>query len=228
MKKTNQNLIRIMIKIKLMCLIITLGYTGLNATVWSQEKRINLKSNQVNLVQLFQQMQKKTELKFVFNHEDVQGYTCHSDITGKTVKEILDLVLTDTPLTYEILNDHVIISSRTVNQLPQVKGINITGKVTDQQGDVLPGVSVAIKGTALGVATDTDGKFTLTIPDANTILVFSFIGMKSYELKITKNKTDYNIILENDNQTLEDVVVTGFGTKIKGKFYRFSSNCFPE
>lgn len=80
-----------MIKIKLMCLIITLGYTGLNATVWSQEKRINLKSNQVNLVQLFQQMQKKTELKFVFNHEDVQGYTCHSDITGKTVKEILDI-----------------------------------------------------------------------------------------------------------------------------------------
>ena len=218
MKKTNQNLIRIMIKIKLMCLIITLGYTGLNATVWSQEKRINLKSNQVNLVQLFQQMQKKTELKFVFNHEDVQGYTCHSDITGKTVKEILDLVLTDTPLTYEILNDHVIISSRTVNQLPQVKGINITGKVTDQQGDVLPGVSVAIKGTALGVATDADGKFTLTIPDANTILVFSFIGMKSYELKITKNKTDYNIILENDNQTLEDVVVTGFGTKSRASF----------
>lgn len=74
------------------------------------------------------------------------------------------------------------------------------------------------KGTALGVATDADGKFTLTIPDANTILVFSFIGMKSYELKITKNKTDYNIILENDNQTLEDVVVTGFGTKSRASF----------
>ena len=218
MKKTNQNLIQIMIKIKLMCLILTLGYTGLNATVWSQEKRINLKSDQMNLVQLFQQMQKKTELKFVFNHEDVQGYTCHSDITGKTVKEILDLVLTDKPLTYEIFNDHVIISSRTAAQLPQVKGIHITGTVTDQQGEVLPGVSVAIKGTALGVATDADGKFTLTIPDANTILVFSFIGMKTYELKIAKNKTDYKIILENDNQTLEDVVVTGFGTKSRASF----------
>ncbi len=218
MKKTNQNLIRIMIKIKLMCLIITLGYTGLNATVWSQEKRINLKSDQVNLVQLFQQMQKKTELKFVFNHEDVQGYTCHSDITGKTVKEILDLVLTDKPLTYEIFNDHVIISPKTATRLPQVKGINITGTVTDQQGEVLPGVSVAIKGTALGVATDADGKFTLTVPDANTILVFSFIGMKPYELKIAKNKTHYNITLENDNQTLEDVVVTGFGTKSRASF----------
>ena len=144
MKKTNQNLIQIMIKIKLMCLILTLGYTGLNATVWSQEKRINLKSDQMNLVQLFQQMQKKTELKFVFNHEDVQGYTCHSDITGKTVKEILDLVLTDKPLTYEIFNDHVIISSRRAAQLPLVKGIHISGGVTDMHGQVLPGVSVAI------------------------------------------------------------------------------------
>lgn len=219
MKKTIQNLLWVTIKIKLMFLVIILGYSGLNAEVWSQQKRIDLKLDQADLVQLFEQIQEKTGLKFIFNHEDVQGYKTEGTISGKTVQEILDLALGDKPLKYEILNDHIIISQGNIRQLPQVKTVTVTGKVTDEKGEVLPGVSVFIKGTSLGIATDAEGKFSLTVPEAdNSVLIFSFVGMKTYELKISRNKTHYNVILQNETQALDDVVVTGYGTKSRASF----------
>lgn len=208
-----------MIKIKLMCLVIILGYSGLNAEVWSQEKRINLKTEKADLIQLFEQIQKQTNLKFVFNHEDVQDYSFgNKEIINKTVQEILDIAFQNKPLRYEILEDHIIISRQGTPQLPQVKNIIITGKVLDENGEPLPGVSVSIKGTTLGIATDLEGKFSLPVTDTENTLVFSFVGMKTVELKLSKNKTNYTVILKNDSQTLDDVVVTGYGTKSRASF----------
>ena len=208
-----------MIKMKLMCLVVALGCTSLNAEVWSQEKKINLQLGEVNLEQLFEQIQQQINLQFVFNHEDVQGDKVNANITGKTVAEILDAALKDKPLKYEILSNYIVISPKTIQPTQQTKEIKITGKVTDESGEVLPGVSVFIKGTSLGVATDIDGKFALSVPaDKNIVLVFSFIGMKPYELKLNHEKTDYTVILQNDNQALEDVVVTGYGNKSQASF----------
>lgn len=66
MKKTIQTLIWIMIKIKLMFLVIALTYNSLNAEVWSQEKKINLQLGEVNLETLFEQMQQRTHLRFIY------------------------------------------------------------------------------------------------------------------------------------------------------------------
>lgn len=141
-----------MIKMKLMCLVVALGCTSLNAEVWSQEKKINLQLGEVNLEQLFEQIQQQINLQFVFNHEDVQGYKVNANIKGKTVAEILDAALKDKPLKYEILSNYIVISPKTIQPTQQTKEIKITGKVTDESGEVLPGVSVFIKGTSLGVA----------------------------------------------------------------------------
>lgn len=219
MKKNIQKLIWIMIKMKLMCLIVALGCTSLNAEVWSQEKKIDLQLGEVNLEQLFEQIQRQINLQFVFNHEDVQGYTVNMNMKGKTVAEILDAALEGKPLKYNILSDYIVISPKTQQPTRQAKEIKITGKVMDENNEALPGVSVSIKGTSLGVATDIDGKFTLSVPDSkNLVLVFSFIGMKTHELKLDPEKTDYTIILQNDNQALEDVVVTGYGNKSQASF----------
>ena len=75
MKFLCRNLIWIMIKIKLVFLVLILGFSSLNAKVWSQQDRIDLVFENMNMVQLFEQIQQKTNLKFVFNHEDVQKYT---------------------------------------------------------------------------------------------------------------------------------------------------------
>lgn len=112
MKKTIEKLIWLMIKMKLMCLVIALATTSLNAEVWSQQKKISLRLGETGLEQLFEEMQQQTKLKFIFNHEDVVGYTVSGSLRGMTVAEVLDAALADKPLKYEIVDDHIIISPK--------------------------------------------------------------------------------------------------------------------
>lgn len=91
----------------------------------------------------------------------------------------------------------------------------IKGKVTDaMDNSTLPGVSVRIKGTDMGAATDIDGNFTLQAEGAD-ILIFSFIGMKSQEVAVN-NRSVINIALEAETEVLDDVVVVGYGVRKKG------------
>lgn len=90
----------------------------------------------------------------------------------------------------------------------------ITGRVTDESNSPLPGVSVVIKGTQKGTVTDPNGKFKLDVPDANSTLVFSFVGYMAKEV-IVGNQTAINISLQADNKMLEEIVVIGYGTQKK-------------
>ena len=86
----------------------------------------------------------------------------------------------------------------------------VTGKVTDVSNNPLPGVSVLIKGTAQGVTTDFDGKYTIKVKDGD-ILEFSSIGMKNKQVKVNGQKV-INVVLEEDNVALQEVVVTSYET----------------
>ena len=89
----------------------------------------------------------------------------------------------------------------------------VTGKVTDQQtGLPMPGVSIKVKGTTTGTTTNTDGQFTLKVPSAESILVFSNVGYIGYETKVGTT-TNFTIPLLVQEKSLEDVVVVGYGTK---------------
>ncbi|MFD1875606.1 SusC/RagA family TonB-linked outer membrane protein [Hymenobacter bucti] len=89
--------------------------------------------------------------------------------------------------------------------------ITVTGRVTsEEEGEGLPGVTVLVKGTSNGTATDTDGRFTLTVPD-NAVLVFSSVGFKGREVAVSG--TTLNVKLTADNKALDEVVVVGYGTQ---------------
>jgi len=137
----------------------------------------------------------------------------NAKIQGKTLEEALDILFSDKPLKYEITGEHVIISKTTEKQQQQTpKMIEITGTVVDENGSALPGVTIMIKGTSLGTATDVNGSFKLQVPESNTPnnLLCSFIGMKTQEIKLVNGKTNYKIVMEDEAQKLEDVVVTGY------------------
>ena len=214
-----------MIKMKLACLVVLLTCSGLSAKVWSQQERINLKFEQVTFVQLFDLIQQKTNLKFVFNHEDVQGFQANKqNFTGKTVSEILDVVVKGKPFAYEILADHIVVS-----RVAQEKKHTVKGNVVDETGLPLPGVSVIIKGTTVGVATDADGNFQLEIAKLEgVILQFSMVGMKTQDVKIAPNRLSYNVVMQMDAQELEDVVCTGYQTLNKINTTGSFSSIRPE
>ena len=91
------------------------------------------------------------------------------------------------------------------------QGIIITGTV-DDAGLPLPGVNVTVKGTTIGVMTDTDGKYSITIPNENVVLMFSFVGFISREITVGNQRT-INVTLDEDTRLLEEVVVVGYGTQ---------------
>ncbi|MBL0744115.1 TonB-dependent receptor [Chryseolinea sp. Jin1] len=90
----------------------------------------------------------------------------------------------------------------------------VKGTVTDEAGSPLPGVNVLVKGTSIGTVTDSNGNFSLNAPDENAILVFSFIGYSSKEIAVSSQSL-INTSLSPDTQTLEEVVVIGYGTQKK-------------
>lgn len=90
----------------------------------------------------------------------------------------------------------------------------ITGKITDSNGDPLPGVTVMAKGTKTGTVSARDGSYRITVPDEAKILVYSYIGYSSHEESIG-NKTVINVIMVEDNTSLDEIVVTGYGAKME-------------
>ncbi|MGN0281873.1 MAG: SusC/RagA family TonB-linked outer membrane protein [Prevotella sp.] len=96
----------------------------------------------------------------------------------------------------------------------QQKGIQISGKLTDAAGEELIGASVFVKGnTANGTVSDLSGDFKLTVPSENSVIVFSYVGMVTKEIKVGKKRV-FNVTLAEDNQ-LTEVVVVGYGQQKK-------------
>jgi iron complex outermembrane receptor protein len=98
----------------------------------------------------------------------------------------------------------------------------VTGSVSEDSGMSLPGVSVVVKGTTNGTVTDIDGKFNITVADANSILVFSFVGMVTQEFKVGTQSV-INVVMATDSEQMEEVVVTALGIKREVKKLGFSA-----
>jgi len=91
------------------------------------------------------------------------------------------------------------------------QGLQITGNVVGaDDGSALPGVTVIVKGTTVGAVTDFEGKFSITVPEGNETLVFSFVGMQTQEIAIG-NSTVINVAMEVDAVNMDEVVVIGYG-----------------
>ena len=92
--------------------------------------------------------------------------------------------------------------------------ITVSGKVSDEKGAGLPGVSVVVKGSTQGTTTDGTGSYRITAPNANATLVFSFVGYGRQEI-VVGSRTTVNVTLSPDDQTLNEVVVVGYGSQLK-------------
>jgi hypothetical protein len=90
----------------------------------------------------------------------------------------------------------------------------VSGRVTDAQGQPLPGVTVLLKGTALGTSTDADGRYALAgVPSQRATLVFSFVGYMTRTLPAPAPGTALRVVLQADHRALSEVVITGYGTQ---------------
>lgn len=127
-----------------------------------------------------------------------------------------------------ILSQNMAVASDTSsNVAAQQATRKINGKVTDANGAPLPGVSIFVKGTTIGVISDMDGNYTLSIPSDAKTLVFSFVGMKPAEIAVD-SKSKYNVTLQESTQSIGEVVAIGYGTMKKSDVTGSVSSVTPE
>jgi TonB-linked SusC/RagA family outer membrane protein len=123
--------------------------------------------------------------------------------------------VTHYPLSYISLEDHFALRQFMLkNSVKNV--VNISGRVTSEDGETLVGASVIFKGTTVGTTTDVSGRYVLDAPDPNGTLVFSYIGYMTQEVLIN-NRQEINVSLMPDIQALKEVQIVGYGTQAKAE-----------
>jgi len=195
-------------------LILNLQMSG---SVWSQTTTMSVRLKNATLQELLTKIEKGSEYRFFYNNDEVDvNQRISVDAEEKTIGIILETALKGLPYSFKESENKLIVIERTneVNNalLPNAQqGKKVTGKVTDQTGASLPGVSVVVKGTTIGVITDTNGMFYLSNFPENSTLQFSFVGMKTQEIAVG-GKSAINVVMEDEIVGIEDVIVIGYGT----------------
>ena len=193
------------------------------------DKIIKIGFKNENLKTILKKIERESSVSFVVPIDEVETYK-HISIEAKerSLKDLLETVLKDTGLQYKLVSKKTILiyagdkpGEASLENKSKDSGINIalksetdisiSGKVTDESGEGLPGVSVLVKGTTSGTVTDASGGYTLNVPDNSSVLVFSYVGFLTQEIAVG-NRTSVNIVLKQDLKTLEEVVVVGYGT----------------
>ncbi|TKG97393.1 SusC/RagA family TonB-linked outer membrane protein [Puteibacter caeruleilacunae] len=203
---------------KLTLFLLCLNVFVVSASSYSQVAKFTLKGENVELEEVLQKIKQSSEFSFFYNHElvDVKK-AVNYNVRNATINELLNQVLKDTDLKYEIVDRTIVIapdkSAKAVAPVPAQKK-TIKGKVTDEEGEPLPGASVVVKGTTIGITSDFDGNYELEIPEGVKVIVVSFVGMKPQEIEIA-GQTTINVVLESDAFGLEEVVAVGYGSMKK-------------
>ena len=195
-----------------MCIIfIFLFSLNLSANVYSQKNLVSLDLSDVSVEQFVKAVKQQTEQRFMYNSKLVnKAGKVSVKVKDMELEEVLKMVLEKVNLEFEFYNNVILIRAKEDVSAAQQKRL-IKGSVKDDKGLPLPGVTVLVKGTMTGVATDIDGKFELKCDsDTPVVLVFSFVGMKNKEITVGQQQQEVNVVLESEAENLEEVVVTGY------------------
>lgn len=194
------------------------------ANASGQVAKITMKMENATIDELIKTVRTETDYKFLYRIEEVNKYGKRDvNLQNASIEEFLTNILKGTNLSYEIENDVIIIRPSKDDDKKTKEARNIKGTVYDEKGQTLPGATIMIKGTAVGVVTDADGKFKLEIPRMDSIvLVVSFIGYETLHLPLSEDpkddKKELVIKLKEDITEMEEVVVTGYGKVRKESF----------
>ena len=193
-----------------------LGCVSVSARSVAQNQRVSLNLRNCTVMQLFEEIQQQTRLFFFYDQKHFQGQnvlTVRAD--DEEVGGLLKRLFADKNVEF-VFEDQTVIVRPAVSR-KQVNGKVVKGVVRDAAGHVLPGVTVVLKGTTLGTSTDIDGKYTLTLPEGEHVLVFSMIGMKMQEFPLG-TRTELDVTLQEEVAEMEEVVVTGIFKKAKESY----------
>ena len=203
---------RIVITMKLIIIISFVLSFSVAASSYSQTKSLNIDvTTPASVKSVLKMIEEQSNYRFFYTSELADlDKTVTVSLNDKNIFEVLNSLFDGTSVGYRVLeNNFVVLSLESILQ-----GNTVTGTIIDTYGDPLPGVTVMVKGTTTGTASDAKGAYTLQVPDGDATLVFSFVGFLTQEIRVGE-KQNINITLLEDTRILEEVVVVGYGTQKK-------------
>jgi TonB-linked SusC/RagA family outer membrane protein len=187
-----------------------------SANSYSQNTRLNIKLTNGTVTELMKYVEDNSEFVFLYKNEDLDlKKKVTVELENATIQQVLDAGFNGQQVGWDVYDRQIVIHKadklRLPTQLTQQQR-TVTGVVTDQSGQPLPGVTVMVPGTTTGTVTSTDGNFSLAIPDGAETLQFSFVGMRTQEVPI-EGRTTFTVVMEEETIGVDEVVVVGYGTQ---------------
>lgn len=180
--------------------------------------QLSIQWDNVSISEALAEVEEKTDFRFTFNNGEFdKNKQVKLKIENKSLAQVLLSLSRKSNLKFQRVNENIHVSKRTGVEKAVSEDlfaeVQVTGKVVDENGEGLPGVSVVVKGTSSGTTTNLDGEYKLKVSD-NAVLSFSFVGYQSQEVAVgTRSVID--VSMEPDAKQLEEIVVVGFGTQKK-------------
>jgi hypothetical protein len=211
-KKTKPKGISFLLKLAVGLFLISY-FNISNASNYAQGTKLSLSFKDVSLKQIFKEIEKQSDFYFMYNDSKIDvNKKISIDAEGYTIYELLDKILDNSGIVYEVVDKQVVLNPKQSNSKEsssQTK--NIRGTVVDESGSPLPGVNVFVKGTTIGTATDLYGNYSIDIPEQVVTLVFSYVGYRPYEV-VVEDQTEINVTLYEETTKLDEIVVIGYGS----------------
>ncbi|WP_159452634.1 SusC/RagA family TonB-linked outer membrane protein [Pedobacter nyackensis] len=206
---------------KLIIILLTAGVLQVSATTYGQS--VTLKTKKATLVSIFKEIRKQTGYDFIYSDRMMEkAGLVDLDFNNVSVEEALKRAFMNQPFIYEMEKKIIVVKAmHTANQQQRI----ITGKVTDDNDDVLVGVSIKSQKTNTVTKTDKNGKYAIKVGDNTDVLTFSYIGYEPRTMKVS-DKEIINVQLRSSVGKLNDVVITGTGIDRKKDSFTGASATF--
>ncbi len=211
-----------MIRALLVLFIVVSGAGASTVAVSPQTVTMSLKLTHVGVERLFSEIEKNSEYVFLYKKNVVQNKIVSVESQEETLSEILDRALPAVGLSYHINGNQIVVVEKpqgtehtSVTATPQQALVRVKGLVYDELNEPMIGVSIVEKGNHTnGTVTDMDGNFTLSV-SPGAVLVCTYMGYVRQEVKVPADGNIGKILMQEDMQTLGDVVVVGYGMQKK-------------
>ena len=152
-------------------------------------------------------IEKQTDYLFVYNKNDIDlTREVTVDLENQSVAGVLSEIFDKTNIIYAMEGSSIMLMSRSA---VQQQGKAIIGRITDRSGMAVPGATIIVKGTTVGVTSNNDGSFSMSVPEDSKTLSISFVGMKTQEISIgTKNS--FMVVMDDETIGLDEIVAVGY------------------
>ncbi len=222
--------IPIFMRITILLLFGIIFHVGAS-NMYSQSAVVSLSFKNASIEDVLNSIEENSKYHFLYNSKLIDvDRKVNINVKKQPVESVLKTLFQQTDIIYKLEGDQIILSKGTsVQEKLQTPLVDrkITGIVKDNNGEPIIGASIIVKGSTLGIMTDTDGSFSFSIPENTKSVVVSFVGMKTKEVLLS-SESNYNIILEDAAITMDEVVVTALGIKRAQKALSYNVQSVSE